>query len=60
MINQLLIGYFAFVRYLKKWEYNVAVHQLIKHFKKAYDLATREVSHSTDYEWHAYVLTQVN
>jgi hypothetical protein len=33
--GQLLIIYSAFVKYLKKWEYNEAVHQLFIDFKKA-------------------------
>ena len=42
--GQLLIIYFAFVKYLrKKWQYNEAVHQLFVDFKKAYDLARREI-----------------
>jgi len=34
---QLLIIYSVFVKYLKKWEYNEAVHQLFIDFKKTYD-----------------------
>jgi hypothetical protein len=42
--DQLLIRYFAFVRYWrKKWEYNETVHQLFVHTMKAYDSVTREV-----------------
>jgi hypothetical protein len=42
--GQLLITYFAFVKYLrKKWEYNEAVYQLFIHFKKGYDSVWREV-----------------
>jgi len=33
--GQLLITYFAFVKYLKKWEYNEAKPQLFIDFKKA-------------------------
>jgi len=41
---QLLIIYYAFVKYLRKrWKYNEAVHQLSIDFKKAYDLVRREV-----------------
>jgi hypothetical protein len=32
--DQLLIRFFAFVRYWKKWEYNETVHQLFIDFKK--------------------------
>jgi hypothetical protein len=35
--GQLLIICSAFIKYLKKWEYNKAVHQLLIDFKKAYD-----------------------
>jgi hypothetical protein len=41
--GQLLVVYSAFVKYLKKWEYNEAVHQLFIDFKKAYDSVRREV-----------------
>jgi hypothetical protein len=42
--DQLLIRFFAFVRYWrKKWEYNETVHQLFIDFKKAYDLVRREI-----------------
>jgi hypothetical protein len=42
--DQLLIRFFAFVRYWKKkWEYNQTVHQLFIDFKKAYDSVKREV-----------------
>jgi glycerol uptake facilitator-like aquaporin len=41
--GQLLIIYSAFVKYLKKWEYNKAVHQLFIEFKKAYNSVNREV-----------------
>jgi len=41
---QLLIIYFAFVKYLrKKWKYNEAVHQHFIDFKKTYDSVRREV-----------------
>jgi len=33
--GQLLIIYFAFVKYLKKWEYNEAEPQVFTDFKKA-------------------------
>ena len=46
-IDQLLIIYSAFVRYLrKKWEYNKAVHKLFIDFKKAYDSVRREVMYN--------------
>jgi hypothetical protein len=36
--DQLLIKFFAFVRYWrKKWEYSETVYQLFIGFKKAYD-----------------------
>jgi hypothetical protein len=42
--DQLLIRFFAFVRYWrKKWEYNETVHQQFIDFKKAYDSVRREV-----------------
>jgi hypothetical protein len=42
--DQILIKYFAFVRYWKtKWEYNETVHQLSLDFMKAYDSDRREV-----------------
>ena len=42
--SQLLIIYSAFVKYwIKKWEYNVAVHQLFVDFMKVYDSVRREV-----------------
>jgi hypothetical protein len=42
--DQLMIRYFAFVRYWrKKWEYDETVHQLFVEFKKAYDSVRREV-----------------
>jgi hypothetical protein len=35
---QLLVGFFAFVRYRrKKWEYNEMLYQLFIDFKKVYD-----------------------
>jgi len=38
--GQLLIIYFVFVKFLrKKWEYNEAVYQLLRDFKKAYNSA---------------------
>jgi len=40
--SQLLIIYSAFVKYLKKWKCNEAVHQLFINFKKAYDSVRRE------------------
>ena len=40
---QLLIVYSAYVRYLRKSEYNEAVHQLFIDLKKAYDSDRREV-----------------
>ena len=44
--GQLLIIYSAFVKYLKKWEYNEAVSQFFIVFKKAYDSVRREVLNS--------------
>jgi hypothetical protein len=41
--NQLLIRYFAFVRY---WRKNETVLQLFIDLKKAYDLVRREVLYS--------------
>jgi hypothetical protein len=42
--GQLLIIYFAFVKYLrKKWENNEAVHHLFLDFKQVFDSVTREV-----------------
>jgi hypothetical protein len=41
--DQLLIRFSASVRYWKRWEYNVTVHRLFIHFKKAYVSARREV-----------------
>jgi len=40
--GQLLIIYYAFVKYARKWEYNEAVHQLFVEFKKAHDSVRRE------------------
>ena len=39
----LLITYSAFVKYLNKWKYNDAVHQLFFGFKRAYDSVMGEV-----------------
>jgi len=36
-IGQLLIIYSGFIKYLEKWEYNEAEHQLFIDFKKTYD-----------------------
>jgi hypothetical protein len=33
--GQLLVMYSAFIKYLKKWEYNEALHQLFIDFKRA-------------------------
>jgi len=41
--GQLLVIYSAFVKYLKKREYNEAKHQLFTDFKKAYDSVRKEV-----------------
>jgi len=41
--SQLLVIYSAFIKYLKKWEYSEAVHQLFIDFKKAYDSFRSEV-----------------
>ena len=35
----------------KKWEYNVAVHQLFVDFKKAYDIGRREVFYNVIIEF---------
>jgi len=35
----------------KKWEYNEAVHQLFKDFKKAYDSVRREVLYNIHIEF---------
>jgi hypothetical protein len=44
LTDELLIRFFAFVRYWKKkWEYSETVHQLFIGFKKAYDSVRREV-----------------
>jgi hypothetical protein len=44
IIDQLVITYFAFIRYWrKKWQYNGTVHQLFIDFNKAYDSVRREV-----------------
>ena len=42
----LLIVYASFVKYLKKWEYNDAVHKLFINFNKSYDSVRREVLYS--------------
>jgi hypothetical protein len=41
--DQLLIIDFTFVKYLKKWEYKEAVHQLFIDFKNIYYSFGREV-----------------
>jgi hypothetical protein len=41
--DQLLITFFAFVKYCKKWEYSETVHQQFIDFKKAYDSVRKEV-----------------
>jgi len=41
--GQLLIIYSAFVKYLKKWEYNEAVHQLFIDLEKVCDSVRREI-----------------
>jgi hypothetical protein len=42
--GQLLIIYFAFIKYVRKeWEYNEAMQQLFIDFKEAYDSVRREV-----------------
>jgi hypothetical protein len=41
--DQLLIRFFAFVRYWKKMGDNETVPQVLVHFKKAYDSVRREV-----------------
>jgi len=40
--GQLLVIYSAFIKYLKKWKYKEAVHQLVIDFKNAYDSVRRE------------------
>jgi hypothetical protein len=35
--------HFAFINYLKKWEFNVAVHQIFTDTKKVYDLFRRDL-----------------
>jgi hypothetical protein len=40
--GQLLNIYFAFIIYLRKWEYNETMHQLFINFKKAYESVIRE------------------
>jgi hypothetical protein len=40
---QLLICFFAFLKYWGEWEYNERVHQLFIDFKKAYNSVSREV-----------------
>jgi predicted membrane channel-forming protein YqfA (hemolysin III family) len=45
--DQLLIRYFAFVRYWrKKWKSSETVHHLFVDFKKAYESVIREVLHN--------------
>jgi hypothetical protein len=39
----LLVIYSALIKYLKKWKYSEAVHQLFVDFKKAYDSVRLEV-----------------
>jgi hypothetical protein len=41
--DQLLIRFSASVRYWKRLEYNVTVHQLFTEFEKTYDSVRREV-----------------
>jgi hypothetical protein len=46
--HQLLIRFFAFVRYWrKKWEYNETVLQIFLDFKKSYDSVRREVLYNS-------------
>jgi hypothetical protein len=45
--DQLLIRFFAFVRYWRINEYNETVHRFFIHFKKAYELVRKEVLSST-------------
>jgi hypothetical protein len=52
--DQLLIRYFAFVRYCRKWEYGETVHQLFIDFKKAYDSARRLVLYKILIEFVAF------
>jgi hypothetical protein len=49
--DQLPIGFSAFVRYWKKWEYNETVHQLFINFKKAYDSVRRELLYNIPIEF---------
>jgi hypothetical protein len=42
VINKLLVRYFAFVIYWRKWEYNGTVHRLFIDFEKANDSVRRE------------------
>jgi hypothetical protein len=54
--DQLLIRFFAFVRYWrKKWEYNETVHQLFSDFKKWYDSVRRELLHNIRIEFGVLV-----
>jgi hypothetical protein len=43
IMDQLLIRFFAFVRYRRAKEFNETVHQLFIYFKKAYYSVRREV-----------------
>jgi len=45
--SYLLIIYCAFVKYLRKWEHNEAMHQLFLGFKKAYDSVSKDVLYNT-------------
>jgi hypothetical protein len=40
--GQLLLTYSAFIKYLRKWEYNEAVPHLFVDFKKTYSSVRRE------------------
>jgi hypothetical protein len=44
--GQLLNIYYAFIKYLRKWEYNETMHQLFIDFKKAYESVMSEDLHN--------------
>jgi hypothetical protein len=60
--DQLLIRFSVFGPILeKKWEYNETVHQLFKHFKKAYDSARREVLYNILIRvWNPHEISQAD
>jgi hypothetical protein len=54
--NQLLIRFFAFVRYWRKMcEYNKTVHHLFIDFKKVYDSVRREVFYNILIEFSVHL-----